>query len=340
MTDGRTFAAALADEAAGGAEVFAPALAGDRWAWRRATPEALRKGPLDLGPARATEPIKALFFPPRGEVSRFFGEEDRAEAPERILVGARQCDLAALRILDYIFLEGDFVDPFYAARREKTLVITADCTAPYDVCFCTFVEGAPHAEKGFDLNLSPVVDGFVVEVGGERGEAFVKKHEGSFKPASDADVKARDDARAKVRAELEAHVRSDFLDFPEKVRHITRGREEHHVWDSRAQDCVECGACNFVCPTCHCFYLLDCQEKEGVRRFAEWDSCLYPKFARVAGGANPRARRAERLLNRFEKKFSFFCDTIDALACTGCGRCVEACAGKIDLRDILKELAR
>ncbi len=338
--DARALSALLAEEAEGGTGVFAPAPAGDRWAWRRATPDSLRNSPLELGPARATEPVKALFFPPRGEVSRFFGREDRAEAPERILVGARQCDLAALRILDYIFLEGDFVDPFYAARREKTLVITADCTAPYDVCFCTFVEGAPHATKGFDLNLSPLGNGYVVETGGERGGKFVEKHKTQFKDATDADVKARDDARAKVKADLEARVRDELLDFPEKVRHITRGREEHHVWDSRAQDCVECGACNFVCPTCHCFYLLDCREKESVRRFAEWDACLYPKFARVAGGANPRARRAERLLNRFEKKFSFFCDTIDALACTGCGRCVEACAGKIDLRDILKELAR
>jgi len=25
-------------------------------------------------------------------------------------------------------------------------------------------------------------------------------------------------------------------------------------------------------------------------------------------------------------------------ACTGCGRCVEACPGRIDLREILKEL--
>jgi ferredoxin len=338
--DASALSALLAEEAEGGTEVFAPAPAGDRWVWRCATADILKESQLELGPARATEPVKALFFPPRGEVSRFFGREDRAEAPERILVGARQCDLAALRILDYIFLEGDFVDPFYAARREKTLVITADCSGPYDVCFCTFVEGAPHATKGFDLNLSRVGDAFVVETGGERGEAFVEKHGGRFKPAAEADVKERDDARAKVKADLEAHVRNEFLDFPEKVRHITRGREEHHVWDSRAQDCVECGACNFVCPTCHCFYLLDCKEKEGVRRVAEWDSCLYPKFARVAGGGNPRARRAERLLNRFEKKFSFFCDTMDALACTGCGRCVEACAGKIDLRDILKELAR
>jgi len=332
--------ALLAEKAEGGAEIFLPAQAGGRWAWRRVAADALRDSPLDFGPARATEPVKALFFPPRGEVSRFFGEDNRAESPERVLVGARQCDLAALRILDYIFLEGDFKDPFYAARREKTLVITADCTAPHEVCFCTFVEGAPHAAKGFDLNLSRLGDKFLAEIGGERGEKFVEKHKDYFKASSETEVKARDDARAKVKAGLEAKVRDGLLDFPEKVRHITRGREEHSVWDARAKDCVECGACNFVCPTCHCFYLLDCQEKEGVRRFAEWDACLYPSFARVAGGANPRARRAERLLNRFEKKFSFFCDTIDALGCTGCGRCIEACAGKIDLRDTLKELAR
>ena len=119
--DARALSAILAEKAQGGTEIFVPAQAGDRWAWRRVAADALRDSPLELGSARATEPVKALFFPPRGEVSRFFGEDERAEAPERILVGARQCDLAALRILDYIFLEGDFRDPFYAARREKTL---------------------------------------------------------------------------------------------------------------------------------------------------------------------------------------------------------------------------
>jgi predicted aldo/keto reductase-like oxidoreductase len=60
-------------------------------------------------------------------------------------------------------------------------------------------------------------------------------------------------------------------------------------------------------------------------------------FARVAGGANPRAHRAERLLNRFDKKFNYFAEILGGTyACDGCGRCTEACTGNIDIRDVLK----
>ncbi len=351
LTELGAFGRVLADAAKDGAEVFLPQLAeqssqspNSRWTLRAISAESLREGTLTLGPARAAVSIKALLFPSRGEVSRFFGEDEKRECPERIVVGARQCDLAALRVLDHIFLEGDsqgsFKDPFYAARREKMLVVSADCAEPCDVCFCTAVEGRPFPKEGFDLNLSEVDGGLLVEAGTDRGERFIAAHGSPFGEASEADIAERDASRRKVEEALRAKLREDGIEFSDKVRSITRGREEHAVWDARAADCVECGACNFVCPTCHCFYLLDVQQEQGTMRFAEWDSCLYPKYARVAGGANPRARRAERLLNRFEKKFTFFCDTMDALACTGCGRCIEACAGKIDIRDVLKELAR
>jgi ferredoxin len=339
-------AAAIAGRARRGAEVFAPArarqaaLVDERWVWRRLDAEDLARGMTELGPARATEPLKSLAFPPRGEVSRFFGGDEGRPLPERIIVGARQCDLASVRVLDFVFLEGAFKDPFYEARRASTLVISADCPAPYDVCFCTFVEGKPHPDRGFDLNLSKLDGSFVVETGTEKSERFVEEHKSIFREAPESDRARRDEQRRKVEDALRERLAEQGLDFPGKVRHVTRGREEHDVWLERARDCVECGACNFVCPTCHCFCLLDVEERGAVRRFAEWDSCLYPKFALVAGGANPRPRRAERLLNRFEKKFGFFCDNMDALACTGCGRCVEACAGKIDLRDVLKELVK
>jgi len=335
-----SFARLLADEVRKGAEVIAPAIVNGRPCWRRTTAEALESGPLDLGPARASEPIKALFFPPRGEVSRFFGEDSRPDLPDRILVGARQCDLAALRILDFVFLEGPFKDPFYAARRGKTLVISADCNEPYETCFCTAVEGQPYATKGYDLNLSDDGSTLLVETGSVQGDRFVEEHRVAFGRADETARRVRDEARKVIANQIEARAKERQLEPAGGLRHVTRGREEHEVWDARAKDCVECGACNFACPTCHCFYLLDVESGGGVRRFADWDACLYPKFARVAGGANPRPRRAQRLLNRLEKKFSFFCDTTDALACTGCGRCVEACAGKIDIRDMLKELVR
>ncbi|MGI9332242.1 MAG: 4Fe-4S dicluster domain-containing protein, partial [Gammaproteobacteria bacterium] len=54
------------------------------------------------------------------------------------------------------------------------------------------------------------------------------------------------------------------------------------------------------------------------------------------GGGNPRPRRSERLRNRFDKKFVYFPQTLGQYACDGCGRCTEACIGKIDIRAVLK----
>ena len=65
---------------------------------------------------------------------------------------------------------------------------------------------------------------------------------------------------------------------------------------------------------------------------------MYKRFARVAGGANPRAHLWERLRNRFEKKFDFFPEVSGHYACTGCGRCFSGCLAKIDIRKVLKDL--
>ena len=116
-----------------------------------------------------------------------------------------------------------------------------------------------------------------------------------------------------------------------------RGAKESGLWGDFAVDCVECGACNFVCCTCHCFQLSDGTVSNGdPARGKQWDSCLLLNFARVAGGANPRAGRAARLRNRFEKKFSYFPEILGRYACDGCGRCTEVCTGNIDIKAVLK----
>ena len=110
------------------------------------------------------------------------------------------------------------------------------------------------------------------------------------------------------------------------------------LWEDEAKTCVECGACNTICPTCHCFLLYDQKNEQQMRRLRIWDSCMIKDFARVAGGANPRAKLWMRLRNRFEKKFDFFPKVANIYACTGCGRCILSCPAKIDIRKVLKRL--
>ena len=105
---------------------------------------------------------------------------------------------------------------------------------------------------------------------------------------------------------------------------------------------MECSACNFICPTCTCFLLLD-QEKDKDKkceRYKVWDACLKASYAKVAGGANPRGKLHERLQNRYHCKFDYSFDRLDRYTCVGCGRCIDGCAGNIDMRKIFMELEK
>ena len=316
-------------------QIYAPDFSG----YLRAFSEKDISG-INFAPCRFIDPLKPLFFPARGNLgSPFISEtESSQELSPRILIGARSCDLSALEILDYVFLGGDYKDESYQLRREKTYLISLDCTEPYESCFCLGLGGEVYPEKGFDLNLSLLNDGILIEIGSEKGKELVK--DSGFRSASSEQVKEREEKRKAVHQKLEQSLKEKGYDFRNKdLKILIETSAENPLWLKLAEDCVECAGCNFICPTCHCFILSDWEAREGFVRFQSWDSCQYKNFARVAGGANPRRFRYQRLRNRYEKKFSFFIYELSRYACVGCGRCVEACGGGIDIREVLRELS-
>ncbi len=299
--------------------------------------DAWQPGKHTLGAFRAVEPLKTLVFPPREFLGPLSGGGPAAELPERIVLGVKNCDLSALKIHDHVFLGTEPADPVYAEARRKTILVACDCTAACPVCFCPAVKEQPYAKEGFDLNLSPTPLGIVVEAGSDRGRELLKQAEGLLVPADPAILAARDAARRALTETVCAQAEAAGLACGADLRKAVEGSRGKPLWNDFAKDCVECGACNLVCCTCHCFLLADGRDaKGGCARVKLWDACLYRNFATVAGGANPRRHRAERLFNRFEKKFSFFPEILGRYACDGCGRCVEACTGKIDIREVLK----
>jgi len=290
-----------------------------------------------LGDFRPVEPLKALVFPPREFVGNLGDNSPDADMRERVVIGVKNCDLSALKIHDHVFLKTEPVDPFYARAREKTIIVSCDCTDALEVCFCPVVDEQPYARDGYDINLSPTSLGIVVEAGSERGERLLEEASQLLKPADDAIQEEREKNRAALTQRVREQAEAKGLKSGADLQAAIGGTEEADFWDEFARDCVECGACNFVCCTCHCFTLADGRTSgNAVARVKKWDSCLYRNFARVAGGANPRHHRAERLYNRFDKKFCFFPQVLETYACDGCGRCAEACTGKIDIRDVLK----
>jgi ferredoxin len=294
---------------------------------------------LCIGEVRPSDPLKAFFFRPREQVAEGYEPAAPSRSGRPIcVVGAKACDLKGFKVQDYVFADHDFRDPAYADARESNLIIAADCTCAIDTCFCLSVDVKPYPQSDFDLALSPVTGGFVVEVGSEKGEELVTSQSSLFGDAPSPAQAERDAQRTDVAGQVESNIVEHGVPRQEQLDGAMAQNFESEIWADEANTCVECGACNTICPTCHCFLLYDQQDSERMARFRMWDSCLIKDFARVAGGANPRPQLWMRLRNRFEKKFDYFPKVAGLYACTGCGRCISACPAKIDIRRVLKRL--
>ena len=313
--------------------VFVPYAKGERLYFGRFNPE--KENNIELGGIRQDQPMKSFINPPREKIL----DGTRRNKKPLILAGIKGCDLSSLTLQDFVFLQGDCEDPFYAENRNNTIIIGNDCTYARETCFCLAMEGAPYPQKYFDINLSPVNDYFIAEVATPKGEALINNFRMFFKNHTATDLNIRQANREKVAREVRYYIDKRGTQNTAQIKGaVKKNYNLTALWQDFASTCVECGACNLVCPTCHCFLLFDERSAEKDKRYRVWDACLYNTFARVAGGANPRKHLYERLRNRFEKKFDFFPQVLNYFACTGCGRCIEACPGDIDLREVLKGL--
>ncbi|MFC1761832.1 4Fe-4S dicluster domain-containing protein [Planctomycetota bacterium] len=292
---------------------------------------------LLLNPIRTYMSPKEFVFPLR-EIAAVFPTPIAPDDIEPFAVlGLKHCDLRALDILDKVFTEEAYEDPLYIARREQMFMISTDCTAPADSCFCNVMRGQPYAQCGFDLNLSPVEGGFVVEVGSEKGQGLVDNIPQLFSDVPQSAIVQRETNRSAAQAVLTEQ--NQHLHLDGSLSDMMEAGQDNEVFNEQAETCVECQACTRVCPTCHCFYLYDRKQEDYFNKLKMWDSCMRFSYARVAGGANPRTTLGDRLRHRLMHKFSYFAQRYGVDMCVGCGRCVDAEAGAVDIRVVLKRIS-
>ena len=306
-------------------------------------------GRMAVRVAPPVESLKGLILPIKERVAVYPSPEPGGDSGDadtiqhQVVVGARACEVRAVEILDKVMLEGEFPDPFYEARRRSTVVVSTDCIAPDEFCFCNMVGGKPFAEGGFDLNLSPIEEGYFVEIGSDAGKELVLEQAKLFREASQDEVRQRDALRKEVGEQLrKANARYE----PAKpLEEVLKGKGVSEKLAELASACVECGACTFICPTCHCFLLYDRPLEEGEgrsERIKSWDSCVLASYAKMAGvggaKATPRPRLVGRFENRMRHKFEWMLENLGQIGCVGCGRCTAACAGGSDIREVIHRL--
>jgi ferredoxin len=278
--------------------------------------------------------VKSVFFPQREVLLSFKGSAlDAVPAVEGNLVvfGARPCDARAMTWMDGVFRGGGREDPYFVERRRGAVIVARACDEPCSTCFCTSVGGSPYGKEGADVLASASGDGqgdLLLEPVTEKGAAFLVQHASCLRPATAAEAEARE---ARARA---AEARMEKLDFSGVKDKMDAGFDSP-VWEAITRSCLGCGACTYVCPTCHCFDITD--ETRGDRgvRIRTWDACQYSLFTQHASGHNPRGHKRARMRQRLMHKYAYAPETAGAVFCSGCGRCVRACPVNLDIREML-----
>lgn len=258
---------------------------------------------------------QTLFFFTEGEV--------KAADPERkkgAVIFLRSCDLHALKRLDEIYLRNEFEDPYYKRLRENVKFVLMGCDSSYENCFC--VSMGTNQSTDYDAAVNVREDGYEIDSKWDELDALFKEA-GSKEKAITPDYVTENEISVRIPEDLSLDVMKSKM------------------WDEYDLRCINCGRCNFVCPTCTCFTMQDIfytdNGKAGERRRVQ-ASCMVDGYTDVAGGGCYRQKNGQRMRFKvlhkvydYNKKFGYH-------MCTGCGRCDDVCPEYISYPHIIGKL--
>lgn len=287
--------------------------------------------------------VEKLYKYKTGE--RAYIEEIVPEDKPKILFGIRPCDMRSIDSMDKVFFTKEYVDSYYAKRRELVTIVAMGCMDTQRTCFCDSMgldpTYAPTADVMMNVTKStrtkacpvtgctiPEDDGsYILEALTEKGKDLLDKI-ASLCTENGAEEAVRD-----VSCSLK--IEKD----PELDKKLSK-MFEHPIWDKITKGCIGCGTCTFVCPTCYCFDIDN--ENYGAEgcKYRCWDSCMFSDYTRMAGGANPRPTKKERLRNRYMHKLSYFNERYGETLCVGCGRCIENCPAHLDISEFIEKASK
>ena len=172
----RSALAAWLDDLAENYAVVAPRLVGDQLLYK----PVFSSGEIVFDFQRTALSPKTFFLPDT-EIILEMEKKDReltltepALAGEQVIFGIRPCDAQGLRALDALLLDRSPADWYYAARRERTILIGLACPQLWSDCFCTSLGSAPNDATAMDLMLYQEKDNYLLEVVTEKGAEVLR----------------------------------------------------------------------------------------------------------------------------------------------------------------------
>lgn len=281
-----------------------------------------------LPPRKFFYPTKeTLFSFDKVEVEMYEVFEDSGPI---VLFGVHACDIVGLRIMDANFID-DEPDPYYQKRRKNGIIIGISCL-PDEYCFCN-VRRAEFVDKGFDLYLSEVSDGYIIRVGSVKGHKIIDPNLDLFDEMSNKDNQDLVDFDKKKKAMFSVQGNWDSL------RYNLELRDNNPIWEEESEKCLGCGNCTITCPTCRCYDVKDYPNLDGRTgtRVRSWDSCQFRSHGLVAGNHNFRESKLSRFKNRYLCK-NAYCEPVTTAYCVGCGRCTAYCPADINYKTNLMKI--
>ncbi len=261
---------------------------------------------------------------PLSEVLFYFTEANTQAASfddRPILIFARACDMHALQRMDQIYLCNGPEDPFYRRRRELVHFALIGCSESFPNCFCVSM-GTNVAPEGWLFSVDSAPDGCACTV----------------PDAGCAPLFAAATAREIDAAPCHVTENEVRVCVPETVPAAVR---THSLWDEYTVRCINCGRCNFVCPTCTCWSMQDISYTDngnvGERRRVA-ASCMVDGFTDVAGGGQYRRKNGERMRFKVLHKIYDHRQRFGNDMCVGCGRCDDICPEYISYSNIINKV--
>ncbi|WP_097461996.1 4Fe-4S dicluster domain-containing protein [Mangrovitalea sediminis] len=294
------------------------ASADPRWfAWANG-PQALK--PLLFAP---TEPLWKVTREADG-VMHF--SEQAVPAEPTAVIGVRACDLAALALQDAHFMAPPHADAHYMARRANLFLVAVNCTHPADTCFCVSTGDGPNATTGYDIDLSELEDGFLIQAGSDEGRQILASL--PLVPASTRQI-------ALAQSQTDKAIAAQSRSLPgHNLRAALFANLEHPRWQEVADRCLSCGNCTSVCPTCFCSSHNEVPDLSGTssEHVREWSSCFTLDHSYMHGYV-VRPDTRTRYRQWLTHKLGSWHEQYGRSGCVGCGRCVSWCPAGIDITE-------